>query len=87
MLSHIRLTSIIFFLTIITICGIGRLAAQEQKGTIKGSIIDKETKSPVMGANVFLKDKPLGAATDTDGNYVIPNVPVGSYVLNVSFIG
>jgi CarboxypepD_reg-like domain/TonB dependent receptor-like, beta-barrel/TonB-dependent Receptor Plug Domain len=71
----------------IFILGMHPLLAEEQRGTIKGTITDKETQSPVIGANVFLLDTSLGAATDEKGNYTINKVPVGNYVLNVSFIG
>jgi len=82
-----KLSNYIYFLITLIFLGFTALSAAGQTGTIKGTIIDKETQSPVMGANVFLKDNPLGAATDEQGNYTINDVPVGSYVLQVSFIG
>ncbi|GIS53698.1 hypothetical protein Ct9H90mP29_07400 [bacterium] len=35
---------------------------------------DKETGEPLIGANVMVDGTPLGAATDTDGNYFILQV-------------
>jgi hypothetical protein len=56
-------------------------------GTIKGRLIDYETKSPLIGANVEILNTELGAATDTEGNYIIYDVPIGSYSLKFSYLG
>lgn len=56
-------------------------------GTIKGIVIDGETKSPLIGANVLILDTTMGASTDVDGNFTIHSVPVGDYTLRISYIG
>jgi hypothetical protein len=56
-------------------------------GTIKGKLLDAETKAPLIGANVSIMNTMMGAATDLEGNFVIPNVPVGSYALKFSYMG
>ncbi len=56
-------------------------------GTIQGKLQDTETKSPLVGANVLIMSTKLGAVTDLEGNFVIPNVLVGSYSLRCSYIG
>ncbi|MEJ2635618.1 MAG: TonB-dependent receptor [Calditrichia bacterium] len=58
-----------------------------KSGTIKGRLFDHETKIPLVAANVEILDSGMGAATDIDGNYVIDNVPVGSYSLQFSYLG
>jgi TonB-dependent receptor len=58
-----------------------------QSGSIKGVIFDKESKEPLVGANVIVKGTSLGAASDLDGNYVIQNVPVGRRTFLISYIG
>ena len=58
-----------------------------KSGTIKGVLVDDETKSPLAGANVEILDHGLGAATDAEGHYMINNVPVGSYALRFSYLG
>jgi hypothetical protein len=50
-------------------------------GKISGYVYDSQDKSPLPGANVFLKGTRLGASTDLKGQYVIQKVPVGSYTL------
>ena len=62
-------------------------SAQQQTGQIVGRVIEDATGEPLVGANVFIKDSRLGAATDLEGNYRIINVPSGSYILISSFIG
>jgi outer membrane receptor protein involved in Fe transport len=56
-------------------------------GKISGKVIDKETKEPVIGANVVIEGTYYGAATDLDGYYYINNITPGKYSLIVSAIG
>ncbi|MFC1568795.1 TonB family protein [bacterium] len=59
----------------------------EQAGKIYGTITDTETGLPLVGANVVLEGSKIGAATDDQGNYFIPNLAPGSYNLQISMIG
>ena len=56
-------------------------------GKITGKITDAATGEPLPGANVYLKDTAIGAATNLKGEYIIPSVPPGSYTLRVTYIG
>ncbi|RME29698.1 MAG: TonB-dependent receptor, partial [Candidatus Zixiibacteriota bacterium] len=56
-------------------------------GEIRGQVIDQQTKEPLIGVNVIVEETTYGASTDLEGNYVIPNVPVGSYRLRFDYIG
>jgi TonB-dependent receptor len=56
-------------------------------GKIVGVVKDAQTGEPLPGANVFLQGTALGAATNLKGEYLIPAVPVGEYVLVVTYIG
>ncbi len=56
-------------------------------GKISGKLVDAQTGEPLIGANVYLENTVLGAATDLDGVYLIPNVPEGEYLLVVSNVG
>ncbi|MCG6958810.1 TonB-dependent receptor [bacterium BMS3Abin03] len=58
-----------------------------QTGTVRGTISDKITNEVLPGANAIIKGTSLGAATNLDGKFVIKNVPVGSQVLEISYIG
>jgi len=56
-------------------------------GRIEGKVTDASTGEPLIGVNVRLEGTSLGAATDLDGKYLIPNVPAGSYTLKASYVG
>lgn len=56
-------------------------------GKISGRVIDKASREPLIGANIFVQDLKLGAATDLNGDYYILNVPPGIYTLTASMIG
>lgn len=59
-----------------------------QTGTIEGTLADKDANGePLPFANVILKGTTKGTTTDFDGNYILENVPVGSYTVEFSFVG
>jgi outer membrane receptor for ferrienterochelin and colicin len=58
-----------------------------QTGKVTGRIVDSVTKEPVIGANVVVSGTYLGAAADENGEYIIANIPPGTYKLVVSSIG
>lgn len=58
-----------------------------QTGRITGTVTDSTTGEALFGANVFLEGLSLGAATDFEGNFRIGQVPAGSQVLIVRYIG
>src|SRR5690349_9842424 len=65
------------------------VAAQEPTQTIRGTVVDKVTQVPLIGANiVVINSNPFnGATTDANGNFRISNVPVGNQSLKITFIG
>ncbi len=56
-------------------------------GKISGKIIDKETKEPIIGANVVVEGTYFGAATDIEGYFYMNNVTPGKYRVKISAIG
>lgn len=58
-----------------------------QTGKVVGKVTDLENGDALIGANVLIDGTNLGAATDVDGNYVILNVPPGSYTVIARYIG
>jgi TonB-dependent receptor len=56
-------------------------------GTIKGKVVDKDTKEGLPGANVIIKGTSVGTASDLNGMYSIPNVPPGTFTVQVTYIG
>jgi hypothetical protein len=61
--------------------------AESRTGSITGTVLDASTREPLIGANVILLGTNFGAATNSDGRFVIENVPVGTYAVRVSMIG
>ena len=55
-------------------------------GTIRGQIMDSEGE-PVIGSQVVIKKLGLGTMADIDGNYLLLNVPVGTYEITIQMIG
>ncbi|MDZ7369812.1 MAG: TonB-dependent receptor [candidate division KSB1 bacterium] len=55
-------------------------------GKIVGKVVDAETNEAMPGVNIVVVGTTSGAATDLDGNYVIPNLAPGEYSLKFSFI-
>ncbi len=59
----------------------------QELGKITGTVTDEATGEPLIGANVLVEGTSFGAATDTEGRYLIMGIDVGTYVLRVEFIG
>ncbi len=57
-----------------------------QTGTITGVLKDKKTKETVVGANVVIQGTLIGASTDLNGQFVLPNIGEGTHNLVVSLI-
>lgn len=57
--------------------------------TVRGTIVDQDSKIPVIGANVILLgSNPIrGASTDLNGNFRIEKVPVGRINLQITYLG
>ncbi len=59
-----------------------------QTGTIKGRVLDKQSEKPISGATVSLvDDNNLKTTTDQDGNFRLPNIPLGRQNIQISFLG
>ena len=65
------------------------LAQTELTQTVRGVIIDADTKSPLVGTSIIIDGlEPLvGATANYNGVFRLENVPVGRYNFKVSFIG
>ncbi|MEO1020970.1 MAG: TonB-dependent receptor [Bacteroidota bacterium] len=61
-------------------------SAFAQNGSIKGKVIDAETKEPVFGANVYIQTLSKGDVTNFEGEYTVKNVPPGDYQVRFSYL-
>lgn len=62
-----------------------RSYAVQQQETVQGTVVDKKTGEPIIGANILVKGTTIGVITDLDGNFTL-NASVGA-VLEISYIG
>lgn len=63
--------------------------AQDGVQTVKGTIIDKASEIPLIGATVEVVsvDPPIGTTTDINGEFILDNTPVGRHVISISYLG
>lgn len=63
--------------------------AQNYTQTLKGTVLDKAVKNPLIGATVTLlsTDPARGVITDTDGRFRLTDVPVGKHTLRITYLG
>ncbi|MBW7887786.1 MAG: TonB-dependent receptor [Bacteroidetes bacterium] len=59
----------------------------QQKATLSGFIRDKGNGESLPFANVLIKDLKIGAATNIEGYFAIPNIPAGKFQVQVSLLG
>lgn len=56
-------------------------------GQVKGRILDYETQKPLAGVTVAIMDRGWKTQSDEAGYYVLPEVPVGHYVVTFQMKG
>jgi hypothetical protein len=63
--------------------------AQTYTQTIRGKVIDADSKSEIFGVNVTLlnSDTLIGSVTDVDGRFRLENIPVGRRSVRATSIG
>ena len=59
----------------------------QNTSSINGFVRNNSDGEPISYANVFISNTSIGTTTNRDGYFVISNLPVGEYELNVSMIG
>ena len=64
-----------------------RAAAQDNTGTVRGTVTDAATTRPLIGAQVSVVGTGRGAITSGDGTFTITNVPAGQVTVRVESIG
>jgi iron complex outermembrane receptor protein len=58
-----------------------------QTGSIRGKVVDAETKQLLEHANIVIEGTQLGSTTDREGAFFIGGVPHGTYIIRASFLG
>lgn len=75
------LSWIVFAATALAVTGVAYPKAQEQSGSIRGSVADKDFDSVLAGAQVLIVETGQRATTNDQGKYVFPQVAPGRYTL------
>lgn len=87
--SKININYVLATLIILIILIGHSIKAQTLTQTVRGTVTDKVSESPLPGATVVLlgTDPLIGTTTDMDGNFKLTNVPVGKQNIKVSYLG
>lgn len=56
-------------------------------GKLVGKVVEAGTGEPLLGANIMLVGRDIGAATDIEGDYFILNITPGVYEVKASMVG
>jgi hypothetical protein len=64
-------------------------AISQPTQTIRGNVVDQESKMPLAGANIMILEAgPItGVITNQEGSFIIEEIPVGRYNLLFSHVG
>ena len=81
-------TSMKYFLSAFLVLFGLQLNAQTLTQTVRGQVIDKNSKTPISGASVIIEntDPQIGTATDEKGFFKLTQVPVGRQSITISSI-
>jgi CarboxypepD_reg-like domain len=68
---------------------ISTIFGQNLTQTVRGTLLDEDSKMPLIGVNVIVVgSNPLvGSATDENGNFKLENIPIGRIALKLSYMG
>lgn len=58
-----------------------------QTGSVKGQIIDANSKEVLMGATIMVENTSLATSTDEDGKFLLSNIKAGKHNLVVDYVG
>ena len=83
-MSLFRALALVFSLFALPFLGLSTTA---QAQAIGGNVRDQATGNPLAGAQVSIEGTNLGSITQSNGQYLILNVPVGTHTLTVQLLG
>lgn len=62
-------------------------AFAQDRGSLSGRVVDRKTRHAIPFASVSIGGVQLGGLTDSEGQYLVKNVPPGTYEVTVRFLG
>ena len=63
------------------------IQAALSQAVISGQIIDKASGEGLVGAQIYFPELQKGSITNEEGNYIIKNLPIGVFSIQISYIG
>ncbi|MBG7630913.1 MAG: carboxypeptidase-like regulatory domain-containing protein, partial [Bacteroidetes bacterium] len=77
---------ILVITTIFCLCCMPNILAQSVV-SVKGKIVSSDFEKPLAGVSVQIKNTNLICKTNTEGIFIVENVPAGSHLLQITFEG
>ena len=81
-----KMKKIILLLLLLLVYG-NSFCQEDKKFAITGRVLSGINHKPIKQASVFIRSTSAGAATDSLGYFMIPEVVKGRYTLEVSWLG
>jgi iron complex outermembrane recepter protein len=78
---------LIFILTLVTMGTMSQAIVFQKNGSVIRGRVTDNIGSPLPGAGVTIDNTILGVHTDPDGNYSLPVLKDGQYIIRFSYIG
>lgn len=86
MYSNIKGWSVSILITLFLFVSYDISFSQSKYGNIKGLVLNTENE-PLVSANIILPNLERGATTNNQGEFIITQIPAGTYQVAVKFIG
>lgn len=62
-------------------------SVRPKTGRVTGRVVDFENGDPLIGASVSIEEGEASTISDSTGHYELKGLPVGTYTLQVSYVG
>ncbi|WP_162054420.1 TonB-dependent receptor [Pontibacter pamirensis] len=75
------------YLILLSLLCIVQATMAQSGGIITGRVVGTDTKEALIGATVLVKGSTKGSTTDSNGEFLIREVPAGTHSLRISYVG
>ena len=81
-------TAKILFIILFIFCSIYSLYSQNSSQTIRGVVVDRDSKFPLPGVNIILLDSAhRGTISNPEGEFILEKSPMGRHTSQFAGIG
>lgn len=83
------LVNMIVYVMFVLVSFTSAVVAQQAGQQVRGTVTDRDTKVPLIGATVLIvgSDPLIGVSTDLEGRFSFQNVPLGRHDFQVQYLG